>query len=326
MEAASHFHLTGKIGNAAVDLFFFISGLLITASWLRSKSVGDYLRKRVLRIYPGFVGALLVSTIIITAVNPSGLLGKVVSWQGLKSIIQDAVWLSQNSLSGPDVFPANPIPNYADGSMWTIPIEFRCYLGVLVIGLFCLFKFRWLVLGAFIYTYLLVVKAVLMERDITGMDRRFFTFFLAGICAWLWRDKIPLHWSIALSALVLIAFSHFIHLPWLIVEPLALTYIFLWLGYANPLKATRWCDTTDLSYGVYLYAFPMQQLIATTAWGRNPGIMFFTALPITLIVAFGSWHLIEKPFLNMKSSKFIDRDPAVPSDIAASAVQLKQAF
>ena len=86
MEAAKRPILQNDAGSFAVDQFFFISGFLITASWLRSKSMNDYLRKRVLRIYPGFIGALLVSTIIMIAVNPSGLLSrKVASWHGLKS-------------------------------------------------------------------------------------------------------------------------------------------------------------------------------------------------------------------------------------------------
>jgi peptidoglycan/LPS O-acetylase OafA/YrhL len=319
---------SNRAGYAAVDLFFFISGLLITASWLRSKSMNDYLRKRVLRIFPGFIGALLVSTVIMTAVNPTGLFKTVVSWQGLKSFIYGCLTLSSDSLIGPEVFPHNPFPKCVDGSMWTIPIEFECYLGVCVIGLFCLFKFRWLIMGIFIYNYLLVCKSVYRGWDFSNQDRRFFTLFLAGVCAWLWRDKIPLHWSVAFGSCVLLLLPAFTPLPWLIVEPVALTYIALWLGYARPLEATRWCDTTDLSYGVYLYAFPVQQLIASNAWGRNVWVMLIVSIPVTLVMALASWHLVEKRFLAMKASRFIDRDPAEapPPEMAIKDTQLKQAF
>lgn len=312
-------------GFVAVDLFFFVSGLLITASWLRSKSMNDYLRKRVLRIYPGFIAASLVTIIIMTAANPSGLLRSEVSLHRVKSFLSDCLWLSNGNLFGPAVFPSNPNPYDANGPMWTIPHEFECYLAVCVIGLFCLFKFRWLMLAAFIFTYLLVCRNVLMGhvgQDLAVRERRFFLYFLAGMCAWLWRDKIPLSGPIALMLLALISLVAFAGGPWLCVEPFALTYLVLWLGYAKPLGITRWCDSTDLSYGVYLYAFPVQQLIAIQAWGRHPWVIFLMATPITALLAFASWHVVEKQFLNLKSSRYSDRDTAAsPTDD-----QLKEAF
>ena len=89
---------------------------------------------------------------------------------------------------------------------------------------------------------------------------------------------------------------------WLLVEPICLTYACLWIGFAKPWKATSWCDRTDLSYGVYLYAFTVQQIIATTVWGRNPFAMLAVALPATIFVAYLSWTLIEKRCLALKPS------------------------
>jgi peptidoglycan/LPS O-acetylase OafA/YrhL len=314
---------TGSVAGAlAVDLFFFLSGLLITGSWLRSKSMNDYLRKRVLRIYPGYIVALAFATIAMTLANPSGLLRRVLSWEGLKMAVQDAALLTQTSTSGPQVFPNNPFPGYADGSMWTIPLEFGCYLVVCAIGLFCLFRFRWLVLGGFLYIYLVFCKAIFLHWEHSHMYRRFLVYFFAGVCAWLWRDKIPMRWSLVFISLALIVSMHFTRFSWELVEPFALTYIVLFLGYMKPMKFTQWCDSADLSYGVYLYAWPVQQLVATTAWGRNPWVMLMVATPITIAVAFGSWHLVEKRFLNLKSARFVDRDQALgPTDI-----QLKEAF
>ena len=150
-----------------------------------------------------------------------------------------------------------------------------------VIGLFCLFKFRWLILSVFIYTYLLVCKGVFLGWDISHMDRRFFVYFLAGMSAWLWRDKIPLHWLIAAAASALATISYFTATG-LLVEPFATTYLVLWLAYSKTSKVSQWCDSADLSYGVYLYAFPVQQLIATTAWGRSSWVMLAVAVPVTI--------------------------------------------
>lgn len=327
LSAAKIPNFQNEAGYVAVNLFFFISGFLITASWLRSKSMNDYLRKRVLRIYPGFVGALFVSTLLMTAVNPRGLVHETMSRQGIKAFFYDCFWLSSGSVTGPNVFPQNPFPNGANGSLWTIPIEFKCYLVVCLIGLFCLFRFRWMILGVFVYIYYLVGNEVLLGRDVSHLNTRFWLYFFAGVCAWLWRDKIPIHWLIALAAGLLLTVAYFIHLPWALVDPFALTYIVLWLGYFTPVRPAQWCNSTDLSYGVYLYAFPVQQTLATMTWARNPWMLFIAALPITLLAAFGSWHLIENRFLQMKGSQFLERDPAKSAtEIRAKEQQLCRAF
>jgi peptidoglycan/LPS O-acetylase OafA/YrhL len=315
-------------GEVAVNIFFFISGLLITASWLRSKNMNDYLRKRILRIYPGFIVALLFSIVVMTAANPTKA-SPLFSWLGIKSIIWGCFTLSFMSTAGDAVFPANPFPGHANGSLWTIPVEFQCYLLVAIIGLFCLFKRRWLILGLFVYSYLLLCKGLWLGWDVTHLDRRFLVYFSAGMCAWLWRDKILYHWSIILVLLGLILTFLVAKLPLSLIEPLTLMYLALWIGYAKPFNFIRWCDKTDLSYGVYLYAFPIQQLIATTAYGRNPWRMMVAAIPLSLLAAFASWHLVEKRFLRMKSSRFLDHDPVetMPAvRVTNKEAQLEQAF
>ena len=320
-------HFTVACGEGAVNLFFFISGLLITMSWLRSKSMNDYLRKRIFRIYPGFIVALLFSTIVMTAANPI-LAKSVFSWTGIKTTLKGCVFLSSISLTGDAVFPRNPFPGAVNSSLWTIPIEFQCYLLICIIGLFCLFRYRWWLLALFIYAYLLLGKGLWLGWDISAMDRRFLTYFSAGMCVCLWRDKIPCHWSIALVCVGLIIGSVFATFTFQFIAPFVLTYLTLWAGYAKPLKLTQWCNTTDLSYGVYLYAFPIQQLIATSTYGRNPWRMLLAAVPLTLLAALASWHVVEKPFLRLKAARFVERDPAVnpPVVVTKTDAQLAQAF
>jgi peptidoglycan/LPS O-acetylase OafA/YrhL len=261
------------------------------------------------------------------AANPNGLFYKTVSWHGIKALIGNCVFLSSSSLYGPDVFAKNPHPNCVNGSLWTIPVEFGCYLTVAAIGLFKLFKFRWMALVAFVYLWLLYSKAVVLGLDIVTMDRRFFTYFLAGTCACLYFDKIPLHWSLASIALVLTVAAMFTPF-WPVICPLALTYLTFYAGYVRPIGILHWCDKTDLSYGVYLYAFPVQQVIAMNIYGRNPWIMLLLAVPATMAVAWVSWHFVERRFLAMKSAPFFDRDHggARPAEMATQDAQLRQAF
>jgi len=137
-------------GWTSVNVFFLISGMLITASWLRSKSMSEYLLKRILRIYPAFIIALGFSGLTIWAFCPEFRVsvGHGGSW--LAMLVMDAFSLTSGCLAKTywqGVFVHNPNPGYANESLWTIPKEFSCYLLVPAMGMFCLFKKRTLILG-----------------------------------------------------------------------------------------------------------------------------------------------------------------------------------
>lgn len=260
----------------------------------------EYLRKRILRIYPGYIVALMFSVLVMVAANPH-LLRFVASWRGFVSIISDCTRLQQDSIVGSDRFPHNPYPHFVNASLWTIPIEFRCYLLICVLGLFGLFEYRWLMFFFFLACYVSFAKAVAIGWNVNALDRRFLVFFAAGICAWVWRTKIPICTLVALPAAILLGLSFKSSSAVLLVAPFTLTYLTLYVGYAKPLKAFKWCNTTDLSYGVYLYAFPLQQLMSRSRYGRNPNLMFLAVVPCSMAAAYASWNLIEKRFLRLKS-------------------------
>lgn len=85
-------------GEMAVNLFFFISGLLITQSWLRSKTMNEYLRRRILRIYPGFIAALMFSLVAAAAANPAGVMRHVIPNGGWKRVVLDCLSLDRKSV------------------------------------------------------------------------------------------------------------------------------------------------------------------------------------------------------------------------------------
>ncbi|MDB6020459.1 MAG: acyltransferase, partial [Pedosphaera sp.] len=198
---------------------------------------------------------------------------------------------------------------------------------VCLVGLFCLFKFRSLVLALFMGSYLLFARSVILHPDTPSVHMRFLAYFSAGMCAWLWRDKLPFRWSIAIGLAALLAASVFANISVLFMSPFALTYLAMRIGYAKPFALTKWCDTTDLSYGVYLYAFPIQQLLALSPALHNPWRMVAAAVPLSLLAAFASWHLVEKRFLRLKKYRFVDEDPGAATPVSPSIVKdLEQAF
>lgn len=115
-------------GVVAVNLFFFISGMSITASWLRSKSMQDFFMKRVLRIYPGFIVAVGFSGALIWTFCPEfrAGAGNGISW--LNTFVRDLLFLSSKSLGWKGTFAGNPYPDAANGSLWTIVKEFSLLL------------------------------------------------------------------------------------------------------------------------------------------------------------------------------------------------------
>jgi peptidoglycan/LPS O-acetylase OafA/YrhL len=82
----------------------------------------------------------------------------------------------------------------------------------------------------------------------------------------------------------------------------------------------RWTEKTDLSQGIYLYAFPVQQAIASFPPLRFPALNFLVALPVAAALAWLSWHFVEQPFLRMKNLKMTDGDPGASLPVSAATV------
>lgn len=295
-------HWTHDIGfgTLAVYAFFFISGFLITGSWQRSKSFIDFFIKRVLRIYPGFIIALAFSAALIWVVCPE-FKNFIVShhWTGqwVEMIGRNALLLKDECISDRHNFAHNPHPGMANGPLWTIPLEFTCYLAVLIAGLCGILRRRWLVL---ILAGLGYEFCSLLQQQYNDWVDQFYLCFACGVAAWLWKDKIPYssRWA-ATALLVLMLTSHF--KPWFsIAFPAAGGYCLLWLAYGPTLPLAKWTSKTDLSYGTYLYGHPIQQTLITFTFLRIPAVNFLLAVPITLVLAFLSWTVIEKPCLSLK--------------------------
>jgi peptidoglycan/LPS O-acetylase OafA/YrhL len=299
-------------GVIAVDLFFLISGMLITASWFRSKSMSDFLLRRVLRIYPGFIVALGFSSIVLWIMCPDFRqhVGLGISW--LRNFLSDTVWLDIQSMTWPGTFAHNPFPGSANGSLWTIQREFFCYLLVAVIGLFSLFKRRILILGSTACVGLDYAWRFFHTTDPEHLHSRFFAYFLLGMTVWLFRDKIRFSLPLAIVSAIALIVAARLPSTFSLVFLVAGSYLALFVGLRKPWRVTRWTEKTDLSYGVYLYAWPVQQVVAMFPSTRSATANLLISIPVTLGLAFLSWHFVERRFLKMKAKLSIDYDPALP--------------
>ena len=147
-------HNQADFGDMAVNFFFIISGFLVVKSFENSLTTVEYLLKRILRIFPGFYVAFLVSVFVfgaIGAIHSTDIFGQLKFYFQNFNIRRLALQLfTLEAPRGPKTFSTNPLPNFINQSLWTIQCEFACYLLVPFIGLIVVLKRKWLALVFFL--------------------------------------------------------------------------------------------------------------------------------------------------------------------------------
>lgn len=295
-------HRQAYEGELAVNGFFVLSGFLITMSWLRNPQLGEFLKRRFLRIYPGFLVAFAVSVMIV------GALGSVSAEQYFHALPAAHLlrqWLTLGKLDGLPTFLSQKELGQVNGSLWTIRIEFECYLLIPLLAWSGLLKRRVLIT---LLTVLAVSLHILLPfvshtgihlPDFVIYQGRFVAYFLIGMVAFLYRDKITysnLGAIIAAAALVLAGFFG----GFQAVLPFAWTYLLLYAGFHPRLPFQHFGRNADISYGMYLYGWPAKRLVLLIFPAIAPYSLFALALLLTIPLAFLSWYCIEKPSLQRK--------------------------
>jgi peptidoglycan/LPS O-acetylase OafA/YrhL len=286
-------------GSLAVSLFFLLSGHLITKSWLQSRSAASYLRKRILRIYPAYWVALVFSaTLAASCTEPSPLSYLRGLVRSNDSIVRAVLLLQFGGLDQYGAFAGNPYQDAVNHPLWTLQPEFACYLLIAGAGLLGGLQQRWFVLLVCVAAHVGYSFNVLRLGVGEATFWRCLTYFAYGSAFYLYRDKVPLQaWPllvISAAGLVIGALAK----PWLsVVLPLAGGYLLFSLAFASRAPLSWWFARTDLSYGVYIYAFPIQQACVYALGIREPMSLFGVCVPIIGAVAYGSWVWVERPCL-----------------------------
>jgi peptidoglycan/LPS O-acetylase OafA/YrhL len=302
-------------GALAVDGFFLISGFLITHSWQHSRRPTDYLRKRVLRIYPGFLAAVLFGICVVGPLGTTDLRAYGSSLHPLRTLYYMAQLVGPNLTP---VFTNLPAPNQINGSLWTIRYEFWCYLLVVALGLLRLLPRRGLVLAFCLPVYAAygvqaALHLVLMQgREIRLLGApdnypRFLTYFLVGMVFYLYRDRVLRSRGLLLLSVGLLLAAAWAGRGLEAILPWCGGYALFYTAFSPALRLHDFARYGDLSYGIYLYAFPIQQLVLYALHGNlSPPMLFALAFPVTVLFALLSWHLVEKPFLKKKPASTIE--------------------
>ena len=311
---------TISFGDLAVDGFFIISGLLISASFLSSKTVWDYLVKRVARIYPAFVIASLVCVLVVASIGGAS--------EG--SLLTRAIHTAARSLflTKPYHYGAFAGSHYQDldGSMWTIPYEFRCYLLVIVLGAAGVLEnaaaLTLLAFGSLIAATLLPLDSggwlnvhLHLHADAWLGDpikaARLTGMFLAGAAFRLIQHRIPLRPAFMAVSGAALAASLFSALT--VDIGIAIFGSYLIFGAAALGRGTfleKINNKNDVSYGLYLYAYPIEKLLISFGFGGSLLLVGLLTWLGAVVLGCVSWFAIERPIMRLVRSPAHHRGPS----------------
>ncbi|MBS0445615.1 MAG: acyltransferase [Proteobacteria bacterium] len=304
-------HVAGDVslGALGVLIFFSISGYLVASSWRSDPSLPRFIARRLLRIWPGLAASVVLTSAVYWFVS-----GRLASPRFLANLL----FVSADG----SFFASNPQVKM-NGSLWTVQLEVLCYIAFACLGRF---------MGRNLETALLLVAILAAPAYLMFEGSRldagavvpgirlfpyFAAFFFAGAAQLIFRPGAVAMVAIVSAGLILLACAHIALGLWLIVPSLTIA-----IGRRSWPIVARFGRFGDLSYGIYLWAWPVQQAEVGLLGKDTP---YVTLLSVSLLfvvpIAWMSWHLVEKRALALKPSRFRN-DPVKSGFIPVGANQV----
>jgi peptidoglycan/LPS O-acetylase OafA/YrhL len=286
-------HGQWTFGGVAVEAFFVLSGFLIAGSWERT-TLRDYAERRARRLYPGF---LVCAAFCLLVVGPLAVPG--FRWPSPLAMLGNTLGLQ--------ITPGAVDLTNTNISVWSLQFELWCYAGLALAGGLGVFRNRsWCLLLFALAVVWNALPRLLVDSWPQGAEfwwglpcvwagrwPRLLAFFVAGMTAYAYREALPVSPRLAgLCALLLAGYAALgADLP--SVAPLLWSYLVLCAG---SLPVPAWAEftrRTDLSYGLYLYGWPVQVLLFHALGRQSPAVNLLCVLPLALGCAWLSWRPVE---------------------------------
>ena len=286
-----------------VPVFFVLSGYLISASYERNNSIGNYFRNRALRIYPGLWGCIILTLIVFTVTGVNFFNKQTIAWL-LTQLI--------GFIYTPGFLADYGFGSY-NGSLWTIPVELQFYIALPVCFLLApkgkvtaWFVALFIVFLGLNYAYQFAPQ----ENKITGLVRHTFIphfyLFLTGVVFQrlkLYKSRFiygkALYWVVPYVAFSMFFFDRIDAIYFTVMQYLFLAPMLISMAYTLPTLADKLLRKNDISYGIYIYHGLILTVIVEMNW--VPHINLFMVIATTVILATLSWIFLEKPFIRRKA-------------------------
>ena len=317
--------IAGPPGALAVDVFFVASGFLVARSLLVRGDLRDFVVSRVLRIYPALIVLAFVTAFVLGPIVTTLPLREYLSIKAVYSFaILDSIMIIPHHFRYelPGVFTTlgSHFGATVNGSLWTLPWELWMYCSLIV-----LFKLRGfgtlpfaIVAAAASIAFALTPGAGFVFVNEAHIAARFVAFFYSGVALYVYRRHVPLTPGALATTTAAFGLTW-----WLTGEPVLLPqwlgYAVLYLTYHPRLVVKRLSEGPDYSYGLYIFAYPVQQTLVWATGMTSAPLHIAASLVVTLIVAALSWHFIEEPALRLKD-RFRTRESSARTGPAAPAV------
>jgi peptidoglycan/LPS O-acetylase OafA/YrhL len=300
---------------APLPMFFALSGFLVAGSAERL-SLPQFLINRLLRIVPALAVEIILSALVLGPLLTVLPLSAYFADPHFRSYFLNIIGNIHYELPG--LFLTNPEPGVVNGSLWTVPHEVSCYIVLTCCVLLGIFKHRILLLAVTLALFSISIFVFFCDQFgvrlpyhetltyvfVVRGAARLVPVFMVGLLFYRYRERIPYRLDLAfasgISFVILAAFGS----PEWAVNPIfsfvtapLLTYVIVYAGLSSTLKLAI-LKRGDYSYGIYLYGFPLQQmLIAVFPAVKNVALFFLMSLAMSLSLAVFSWHFVEKPIL-----------------------------
>lgn len=300
-------YLSNGIQTIAVKIFFIISGMLITESWVRDPNILRYAQRRLLRIIPGLLIICVLTAFVVgpllSDLSFKEYYGRSETYQYLWNIVFYPVY------ELPGVFLSNIYPVAVNGSLWTLPVEMAMYMVVPLVMLFGKFT------KAAIFVF--AVGSLAISIIVLRCPEPLAAYVVYGTNLWSAADIVPYFFAgMAITVFDLkkhanlqISFIIFIIAPFFAFNSavaevallIVLPFVVMSFAYAVKPRFSFVDRLGDISYGVYLYGFLVQQIVVEyLELGRTPAVNTLLTLVPVIVLGYLSWNFVEKPALKLK--------------------------
>ncbi len=289
----------------AVNLFFVASGFMVTASMLRRGDGANFAAARLIRIYPALIAHVALMMFVVGPLGSSLPLSTYLSSPELWLQPFKVLSFVDTDMILPGGFENNG-EQLTSAPLWTLRYEMLCYVATLMAFSLGLMRRRWMVLLQF------VGPAVIWTvcRQTGAFDSlpasvealvRFSMAYGVGATAYAYRDRIRLHWSYPLLMVGAVAALHATAASDIALN-LFLGSLVLILAFSHAPKLERFQSMGDISYGVYIYHWPVMQLLVHWMPGIGVAELLALSLPVIFATSWLSWTYVEKPTLRHKGT------------------------